>query len=43
MGTEFAIHMPNTGRINIAGLATESVARFVSALRSVQKPPINDQ
>lgn len=32
MGKEFAIHMPDTGRINIAGLTAESVDRFVDAL-----------
>ena len=37
MGSEFAIHMPDTGRINIAGLTQESVERFAMALKSVKE------
>lgn len=37
MGSEFAIHMPDTGRINIAGLTQENVERFAIALKSVKE------
>jgi aspartate/tyrosine/aromatic aminotransferase len=37
MGSEFAIHMPDTGRINIAGLTQENVERFAMALKSVKE------
>jgi aromatic-amino-acid transaminase len=37
LGRDHAIHMPHTGRINIAGLTTASVAGFVTALRQVLK------
>jgi aromatic-amino-acid transaminase len=32
---EFGIYMAQSGRINIAGLAEDSIDRFVDALRSV--------
>ncbi|MGL5839891.1 MAG: aromatic amino acid transaminase [Sphingorhabdus sp.] len=35
MGRDHAIHMPHTGRINIAGLTTDTVDRFVRALKQV--------
>jgi len=34
--SEFGIYMPHSGRINIAGLAEDLVARFVDALRAAQ-------
>jgi aromatic-amino-acid transaminase len=37
MGRDYAIHMPNTGRINIAGLTSKTVDRFVSALKTVSR------
>ena len=38
MGTEFAIHLPDTGRINIAGLSSKTVPRFLDAVLAVSVP-----
>lgn len=37
LGQEFGIHMPETGRVNIAGLSDASIPRFIEALVAVQR------
>lgn len=38
LSSEFAIHLPDTGRINIAGLCPKTVPRFLDAFRAVSVP-----
>ena len=38
LGNEFAIHLPDTGRINIAGLSSKTVPRFLDAVLAVSVP-----
>lgn len=37
LASEFAVHLPETGRINIAGLSLETIPLFVSALIAVRR------